>query len=109
MENKKLFLFDGMEAAESDFWKILEDTVNDHCEDVFDDYIDECYPEEVVIWGMHFNYSQILCECDPTTYRCELKNFQSEELEKATNELECRGHFEINSMEFVIEEVEEEA
>ena len=103
------YLVNGEEMSEKEFDSRLEDSVNDYYdEDKFAEYLDETYPEEITVMGLHFSTSQIVRECDPTAFRCERANFLSDKLEEVKDEVECRGYIEIDGNEFSIEDIDEE-
>ena len=108
------YLVNGEELNVKEFDSRLEDSVNKHCADIFDDYLDSMNEDEngvsimIEVCGLHFNASQIISECDPTAYRCLLANFCSEELEKAKDELDCSDCILVGDDEFSIEWVDDD-
>lgn len=106
-DNMTKYLIDDEVVSEKEFDERLEEEVNDYVENNYDDILDECYPSYKMC-GIEFYASQILRECDPVAYRCDLVDEQSYKLEEARDELEY-GEFVINGITFeIVEEDEEE-
>ena len=48
-------------------------------EDMYDDMLDECYPE-VVIGNMRYSPARVLKDTDPIAYRCGLNDWLDAEM-----------------------------
>ena len=103
---KKYYIND-YEVDYLDFKNALEDEINVYVEENYDDLLDEIYPE-VEIGCCHFYPSEILKNCDPVAYRCGQSDEESYQLGEAENQLEDGDAFEINGIEFRIEDEEDE-
>lgn len=95
------------EVSEEDFYKQLEDCVNEYADKDYDGLIDEAY-EPFKVVGITLYASTILKKCDPVVYRCCVDSYASSIMDEAKCELEKHGYYEISIERFEIEEEEEE-
>lgn len=103
---KKFYLNDE-EVKEEVFYSKLEDTVNNYCQDSYDDFLDECYGDFEIGYS-RLNASDILKNCDPVAYRCGLSDYENCIYEDFKYDLENGEEIKVNGDYFRIEEEEEE-
>lgn len=103
---KKFYLNDE-EVREEVFNKVLEGSVDNYCENNYDDWIDECF-DEVKIGCSYFLASDILKKLDPIAYRCGLSDYENSIYEDYNYELEHGEEIKVDGDYFRVEEEEEE-
>ena len=100
------YLIDGEEVREEDFYSQLEESVEDYCENNYDDMIDDC-TGEIAIGNITFNASYVLEKLDPIAYNCGLGDYIDSVLNEAKYDLEKGHSVSFENTDFEIEEEEE--
>ena len=97
------YLIDGEEVREEEFYSQLEESIEDYCEEIYDDMIDDC-TGEITIFNITFNASYILEKLDPIAYNCGLGDYMDSVLNEAKYDLEKEHSVSFGTTDFEIED-----
>ena len=73
------YLIDCEEYEQDEFQRELEAATYDYAERNYDEELDETY-QDYEIMGLSFSASQVLSECDPIAYGCDVNDLADSEL-----------------------------